>query len=169
MEDERETTSLRHRRRKGTMSLSCCFQGHSRRFESYDSSLSSPDVDKSSPVLRSPSSWFRSKPEFPDTKGRCRNLISRMGRPARRHSADFSYDPLSYALNFDDGLSENAHLEDFSARLPMSPPRRRASAPRLKNLELPESAARKGIESPTAAERTTVERPPPVSREISVE
>ncbi|KAL4336384.1 hypothetical protein AHAS_Ahas12G0004800 [Arachis hypogaea] len=38
-------------------------------------------------------------------------------------SADFSYDPSSYALNFEDDSGE-LPLRNFSARLPPSPPRR---------------------------------------------
>ncbi|XP_021809091.1 basic-leucine zipper transcription factor A [Prunus avium] len=67
--------------------------------------------------------------EFAELKDKCKSLIGRMGRShtARRHSAsaDFKYDALSYALNFD---HEEANIEDypfrsFSARLPPSPPR----------------------------------------------
>ncbi|KAM2747576.1 hypothetical protein EV2_026715 [Malus domestica] len=71
--------------------------------------------------------------EFAELKDKCRNWIGRMhgrgnghGRAGRRHhSADFKYDALSYALNFD---HEESNLEDdpllgFSSRLPHSPPR----------------------------------------------
>ncbi|KAK6162044.1 hypothetical protein DH2020_001885 [Rehmannia glutinosa] len=50
-----------------------------------------------------------------------------MARHRRHASADFSYDPLSYALNFDDDASssyDEFHAMNFSARLPLSPPTR---------------------------------------------
>ncbi|XP_022732403.1 kininogen-1 [Durio zibethinus] len=93
----------------------------------------------------SSSTWLKS-PEFKD---KCRNLINRIGHGpghrhsrslshsnghgyqgynhghGRRHSADFRYDPSSYALNFDEG-SDDSQLDgfpfrNFSARLPPSP------------------------------------------------
>ncbi|GAB2238030.1 hypothetical protein Droror1_Dr00015932 [Drosera rotundifolia] len=47
-------------------------------------------------------------------------------RRRRGMSVDFRYDPLSYAMNFDDGRSEDGNVEErmvrsFSARLPRSP------------------------------------------------
>ncbi|KAG7543391.1 hypothetical protein ISN45_Aa07g033100 [Arabidopsis thaliana x Arabidopsis arenosa] len=67
---------------------------------------------------------------------KCKSLIHRMGggvtgvgghgKHIRRHTADFHYDPSSYALNFDKGdEDENIDrfpLRNFSARLPRSPP-----------------------------------------------
>ncbi|PKA50700.1 hypothetical protein AXF42_Ash021229 [Apostasia shenzhenica] len=88
--------------------------------------------DGNSPAspFRSPTSWFRSKAnELPEIRGKCRSFISHIGR-RRHHSADFRYDPLSYALNFDDGASDDSPASSaddlrhrgFSARLPASPP-----------------------------------------------
>ncbi|KAF6147618.1 hypothetical protein GIB67_031609 [Kingdonia uniflora] len=78
-------------------------------------------------LLRSSSAWIRSRAhEFPGVKEKCRNLFCRMGRS--RRSADFRYDPLSYALNFDEGVEDDEFDDNdvfhrsFSARLPMSPP-----------------------------------------------
>lgn len=122
--------------------------------------------------------------ELPEVKGKSRNLMSRMGgRHARRHSGDFSYDPLSYALNFD--TSSDTHFDDFTARLPVSPPRRPSLSTQIRNLELPspqKSAAAPKVKvsakatempspSPTVAKggRGTVERAHVVAREISVE
>lgn len=57
---------------------------------------------------------------------RGRSLRSRMGR--RHHhrqsqSADFSYDPSSYALNFEnESPEEEFPVRNFSSRLPASPP-----------------------------------------------
>ncbi|XVE71571.1 hypothetical protein DITRI_Ditri10aG0161900 [Diplodiscus trichospermus] len=84
----------------------------------------------------SSSTWVKS-PEFKD---KCRNLINRIGHGpghrhshshghghshGRRHSADFRYDPSSYALNFDEGSSDSQldefPLRNFTSRLPQSP------------------------------------------------
>ncbi|KAK3001111.1 hypothetical protein RJ639_020791 [Escallonia herrerae] len=126
MEDERETSALRHRRKKSSMGLSSCFH---RRRGSFDSSSSAP---LPSPNLKSsPPSWLRSKGhELPEFRGKCRSLMSKMGRH-RHHLSDFSYDPLSYPLNFeedDHGVAETeeAPFRDFSSRLPSSPPTPRA-------------------------------------------
>ncbi|PSS11187.1 hypothetical protein CEY00_Acc15460 [Actinidia chinensis var. chinensis] len=183
MEDERETAYLRQQRRK-KMSLSCCFHGHNLDTSAYDSTASFPSVGKLSPIM-SPSSWFRSKGgDFPETKGKCRrsNIIHKIGgRHARRHhSADFSYDPLSYALNFDEGGrggSEDGHIEEFSSRLPVSPPRRRLRdlglpSPVIQSVEMSSPAAGRrigGSSTATTGGKTAVERPRPVTREISVE
>ncbi|KAL5839885.1 hypothetical protein ACOSQ4_012493 [Xanthoceras sorbifolium] len=83
----------------------------------------------------------------PDNKCKYRNFISRNfgsggggggagGGPkhARRHSsADFSYDAMSYALNFDEGGgdvrdSDESPLRNFTSRLPRSPVREFNSA-----------------------------------------
>ncbi|XP_010904921.1 uncharacterized protein [Elaeis guineensis] len=85
-------------------------------------------------LLRSPTTWLRLKThELPELRGKYRALISShaTGKHHRRHhSSDFSYDPLSYALNFDEGSESEctANAEDlryrcFSSRLPASPPR----------------------------------------------
>ncbi|KAK3021241.1 hypothetical protein RJ639_047513 [Escallonia herrerae] len=145
MEDERETSALRHRRKKSSMSLSSCFH---RRRGSFDSSSSASSAPLPSPNLKSPPpSWLRSKAhELPEFRGKCRSLMSKMGRH-RRHSSDFSYDPLSYALNFeedDHGVAETeeAPFRDFASRLPSSPPTPRAveGTQRLAalNVEMPE-------------------------------
>lgn len=53
--------------------------------------------------------------------------MSRMGRHRRHSSAEFSYDPLSYALNFEDNDHDSSEAEEFpmrsfASRLPASPP-----------------------------------------------
>ncbi|KAK8597908.1 hypothetical protein V6N13_095302 [Hibiscus sabdariffa] len=96
--------------------------------------------NKSWLCVTSTSTWLKS----PDFKDKCRNLINRIGHGPgghrrshshcvgrqsqsgrRRHSADFRYDPSSYALNFDEGCDgsqlDNFPLRNFSARLPPSP------------------------------------------------
>ncbi|KAF8034926.1 hypothetical protein BT93_C1065 [Corymbia citriodora subsp. variegata] len=65
---------------------------------------------------------------------RCRSLIARIGRcrwrpghAAAAASSEFGYDPMSYALNFEDDRSRESDEEfparNFSARLPVSPDR----------------------------------------------
>ncbi|KAH7841941.1 hypothetical protein Vadar_026940 [Vaccinium darrowii] len=72
---------------------------------------------------------------LPEIRNKCRDLISRIGCHRRHCSpADFKYDPLSYALNFDQGgfnddddyyycerIDEVAPLRNFSARVPRMP------------------------------------------------
>ncbi|KAL2338471.1 hypothetical protein Fmac_012917 [Flemingia macrophylla] len=78
------------------------------------------------------STSLRNKPRsadfpFPQLKEKCCNFISRLGsRHRRRHSADFHYDALSYALNFEDAAADERSA-DFSARLPVSPPPKAAT------------------------------------------
>ncbi|GLT63341.1 hypothetical protein SLA2020_359140 [Shorea laevis] len=75
---------------------------------------------------RSPYAWIKSTAQdLPEIRDRCKNLISRIGwarsRNHRSHSADFSYDPLSYALNFEDDTRVLDELPlNFSARLAAS-------------------------------------------------
>lgn len=115
MEDDREFSSLKHKI-KSTICFSCCF---SRR----EVLVSSPKQR----LFRSSSAWQKSSTrDLPDIKEKCRNLISRIGRHRKNNSADFRYDPLSYALNFDEGFDDAGDVEfplrNFSARLPASPP-----------------------------------------------
>ncbi|KAJ8486259.1 hypothetical protein OPV22_018744 [Ensete ventricosum] len=75
-------------------------------------------------LMSSSAIWFR-----------CQNLVYRVTahqhHRARRSSGDFSYDPFSYALNFDDGHNDDDlpggrddfRHRSFSSRLPPSPPR----------------------------------------------
>ncbi|KAK3437146.1 hypothetical protein EUGRSUZ_C01690, partial [Eucalyptus grandis] len=71
---------------------------------------------------------------LPEIRYRCRSLIARIGRcrwrpghAAAAASSEFGYDPMNYALNFDDDLSresdEEFSMRNFSARLPVSPDR----------------------------------------------
>ncbi|KAL9230285.1 hypothetical protein vseg_005658 [Gypsophila vaccaria] len=73
--------------------------------------------------------WFKS--ELPELKDRCANIFSgKFGRNNRHRDGnhqqvEFRYDPLSYALNFEDA---DSRLHDqfrphrnFSSRLPPSP------------------------------------------------
>ncbi|KAE9462653.1 hypothetical protein C3L33_05449, partial [Rhododendron williamsianum] len=75
-------------------------------------------------------------------ENKCRDLINRIGRHLqRRHCsmADFKYDPLSYALNFDEGDFN----EDYE-RLAAAAPRRKFSA-KVSALPPLETAAKAGI------------------------
>ncbi|KAL3650672.1 hypothetical protein CASFOL_007075 [Castilleja foliolosa] len=136
MEEEQEINrSLRRKKSSVVGNITSCFNGaihtQHRRRASLDGS---EPFSSSSPVSAShhrkpttPSAWFKSKTnDLPEIKGRCRNFISRMGRHRRHSSADFSYDPLSYSLNFDDvsPSSSDTAMMDFNARLPVTPPRR---------------------------------------------
>nr|DAD45126.1 TPA_asm: hypothetical protein HUJ06_003356 [Nelumbo nucifera] len=117
MEDERDSySSLKHKLRS-SLCLSCCFP---------DGRREPLGPDEKPRLIRASSAWLRSRAhEFPDFKEKCRHLISRFGK-GRRHFADFRYDPLSYALNFDEGVEDTQAdefpLRNFSARLPSSPP-----------------------------------------------
>ncbi|KAJ1382377.1 hypothetical protein SESBI_44293 [Sesbania bispinosa] len=66
------------------------------------------------------------------TSRRSAAISSRIGRHRRRYSADFHYDALSYALNFEDDASDERPVDDlrsFSARLPASPPPKASQTP----------------------------------------
>ncbi|KAL0394306.1 UNVERIFIED_CONTAM: hypothetical protein Slati_4396800 [Sesamum latifolium] len=128
-EEEHEMSSLRARRKKSSVpTIACCFSStpHHRRRSSFDATFSSSNsIPHPSPRI-SPSTWIKSMTTDSDIiKGRCRNFISRMTRHRRHSSADFSYDPLSYSLNFhDDAPSSHDEFRamNFASRLPTSPP-----------------------------------------------
>ncbi|CAH9064611.1 unnamed protein product [Cuscuta epithymum] len=129
-DDEHQVDSPREKGRhrksssSSSLSLSALFYGHlSRRHNLIDKS--SPD---NSPRVVSPSKWIRTKhhsndpnhTKSPDFKGRCRSIATRLGHH-RRHTSDLTYDPTSYAQNFE---SDNAGDDDdsplkntFTARL----------------------------------------------------
>lgn len=123
MEDHEqyEALSSRSRRKKLSVSLSCCFNGHHHRSDLSDATSSSSIIASPSSRLTPPSSL----------KGRYKSLISHMSRQRRHSSADFSYDPLSYSRNFEDNDHHHdvdpSDLDDFpirsfASRLPLSPP-----------------------------------------------
>lgn len=121
MENEHDTSSLRTTR-KTSSSLSCCFINSRRRSELFESSAT---------PTRFSSCWFRNKIKhdhnLPEVRGKCKSFIHRMGRQRRHVSADFRYDPLSYAMNFDDDETSSDDYDEFparnfAARLPLSPP-----------------------------------------------
>ncbi|GMH20587.1 hypothetical protein Nepgr_022428 [Nepenthes gracilis] len=98
--------------------LCCCFRNHHQ---------GGSAAGHLTPGLRrSSSQWASSRSqEFPEFKEKCGSLIGRMCSRRRSHSTDFRYDPLSYALNFDEGEdireTDEFPLRNFSARLPQSP------------------------------------------------
>ncbi|PKA62452.1 hypothetical protein AXF42_Ash009338 [Apostasia shenzhenica] len=106
-------SSLSGRRKtRSTICSSCCFRG----LESVEGR----------PSVRA---WIRSKAsDFPEIKSRCKGLLASIGKPSRRNCGEFRYDPLSYALNFDQGGEDDAvsweefRSRNFSSRLPASPP-----------------------------------------------
>ncbi|WOK98280.1 hypothetical protein Cni_G06990 [Canna indica] len=94
------------RRLRSSLCFSCCFR--------------SAAVDAASPeerppaasLIRSSAVWLRAKAqELPDIGGRYCGMMARTRRHhGRRHSGgDFRYDPLSYALNFDEGPDGDGH------------------------------------------------------------
>ncbi|KAG6649666.1 hypothetical protein I3843_07G221900 [Carya illinoinensis] len=121
--------SLRHKLKM------CCFSSSVHDHEPLD-------VDHDKPrTPRSPYAWLKSTAhDFPEIRYRCRNLISRIGRTRRRsHSADFSYDPSSYALNFEDDARLDEFPFNFSERLAASPSPRAdfsavTAAPRMREI-----------------------------------
>ncbi|XP_021893507.1 uncharacterized protein LOC110811340 [Carica papaya] len=73
---------------------------------------------------RSPYTWLKSTAHELEVKEKCLGLIARIGAKSGRkhHSADFSYDPFSYALNFEDDHFDDAEFHpSFASRLPSSP------------------------------------------------
>lgn len=106
--------------------FSCCF----------GASGSADDLEERPiSLMRSSSTWLKERAqELPELGERCRGIVDRI-RWRRRFTGDFSYDPLSYARNFDGGMDETEgddaafqgdafRFKEFSARLPPSPPSR---------------------------------------------
>ncbi|XXG58983.1 hypothetical protein AAC387_Pa04g1154 [Persea americana] len=117
-----EEDSYLKQKLRSSICFSCCFGARDRREEEIE--VEQPDEQPR--FIRASSTWLRSRAqELPELKDKCRNLISRIGK-SRRQSSDYRYDPLSYALNFDEGSDESLEDEfrfrNFSARLPASPP-----------------------------------------------
>ncbi|KAJ0984314.1 hypothetical protein J5N97_002670 [Dioscorea zingiberensis] len=108
--------SLKHKLRS-SICFSCCFRGDRE-----------ADDRQAASLIRSSSAWIRSK--APEIGDRYRTLVSRIGAHRHRQSGDFRYDPLDYALNFDDGgdadegclAGDAPNYRNFSSRLPASPP-----------------------------------------------
>ncbi|XP_010541591.1 PREDICTED: uncharacterized protein LOC104815009 [Tarenaya hassleriana] len=83
---------------------------------------------------RSPYAWLKSTAHELEIKDRCRRVKARIkgthrnsgGNHNHHGSGDFSYDPLSYALNFEDDVraDEDESFPSFISRLPISPERK---------------------------------------------
>ncbi|XP_028799137.1 uncharacterized protein LOC114754526 [Neltuma alba] len=127
--------SLRHKLKSSFL----CFSGDHR--HDGDSCYSTLHAPKSPPTPCSPSSscsWRKKSPagDFSDHhRGRSRYLLSRIGwkHHRRAQSADFSYDPSSYALNFEDDSrieGEDFPFRGFASRLKHSPPQVLVTMPR---------------------------------------
>ena len=132
--------------REKLKSSMCCFTGmvhhdpldHGCNYNKLD--INTPRTPRSPTTPVSPSgtlSWLKKSPlsseygqgEPPRVRGR--SLRDRIRRHHHHHhhhhhrtsqSADFSYDPSSYALNFENEGPEEYPLRNFSSRLPASPP-----------------------------------------------
>ncbi|OIT38606.1 hypothetical protein A4A49_00936 [Nicotiana attenuata] len=135
-ENEKEKSSFRSiTRHRRSSSVSCFFSSNYNSTSDHIShvSSSSSSTHEVPKLKKSPNqSWIRSKnhhEHFPDQiKGKCKNIMNRFGRHRRHSSADFSYDQLSYAKNFEDSNetsfddTEDFPPRNFTARLPSSPP-----------------------------------------------
>ncbi|KAI3513831.1 hypothetical protein L1887_12023 [Cichorium endivia] len=129
---------------KQSLCFSCCFTGNRVETLRSESTSSTGDNNKRPVYLIGASSqWIKSRAavDLPEIKDKCRNIFGRIGcsnarqnHRRRRSSTDFRYDPLSYALNFEEdsfgNLEDDAPLKDFSSRLPSSPPQS-STAPSL--------------------------------------
>ncbi|PSS13913.1 Interleukin-2 receptor subunit beta like [Actinidia chinensis var. chinensis] len=127
MEDEQSISPSFKNKLKQTLYLSCCFHNSRRETLGSFSSSSSTSSEDRPTLVRAPSMWLKSRVhELPEIGDKCRHRIHRIGRHHHhwRHSSssNFRYDPLSYALNFDDSHLDEAPLRNFSARVPTPPP-----------------------------------------------
>lgn len=155
MEDHEqyEALSSRSRRKKLSVSLSCCFNGHHHRSDLLDATSSS--------IMASPSTRLTPPSSL---KGRYKSLISHMSRQRRHSSADFSYDPLSYSRNFEDNdhhHDDPSDLDDFpirsfASRLPVSPP----DTGRATLMASPSSSSSSSWSSSSATKKTIMGPPP---------
>ncbi|XP_010540298.1 PREDICTED: uncharacterized protein LOC104814116 [Tarenaya hassleriana] len=81
---------------------------------------------------RSPYAWLKSTAHEIEIRDGCRRVKARIKGTHRSSGndnhglSDFSYDPLSYALNFEDDVraDDDKSFPSFTARLPMSPGRK---------------------------------------------
>ncbi|CAF1787270.1 hypothetical protein BRARA_J02260 [Brassica rapa] len=108
-----------------------------------------PEAMIGSRTPKSPYEWLKSTAQELEIRDRCRRVKTRIKVTCRnsncahqhhhhhhqRHqsqsypSVDFSYDPLSYALNFEDDVRayEDVSFPNFTARLPASPVAKRSA------------------------------------------
>ncbi|XP_057524338.1 uncharacterized protein LOC130804051 [Amaranthus tricolor] len=115
MKFDKKYSSLSLKNKLKLLCASCCSFSDS---EEDDDKMKLEHSEKNQSLL----SWLKS--ELPDVKDLCANIFSgKHGRNRRSNSVEFRYDPLSYALNFED---DDSHLDEypirnFSSRLPPSP------------------------------------------------
>lgn len=119
---------------KSFLCFSCCFTVNRRETLHSDSTSSTGDNNTKRPpyLIGASSQWIKSRAtvDLPEIKYKCRNVLGRIaGRQnhrRRRSSTDFRYDPLSYALNFEEdsggNVENDALVNSFTSRLPASPP-----------------------------------------------
>lgn len=100
----------------------CCFRKQPVQLEALE--YNQPRTPRSPRSPRSPYAWLKCQSQ------ERRNLLGRVCSAAatksrkRYNSADLSYDPMSYSLNFeDDRIREDEPFSSFSLRLPTSPER----------------------------------------------
>ncbi|XVF35642.1 hypothetical protein REPUB_Repub18cG0163600 [Reevesia pubescens] len=79
-------------------------------------------------------------------KEKCKSLIARIGKGGRSKQynlSDFSYDPMSYALNFEDESNRADELPfiNFTSRLPVTPDR----SPAVKSFEATSVSVRREL------------------------
>ncbi|KAG6424203.1 hypothetical protein SASPL_114617 [Salvia splendens] len=108
---------------KESLCFSCCFGRRNDSHFSLHHSPPSPSDDNPEVV------WIKAKGphdhSLSEIKDKCRTILGLPGAKHKRQaSVEFRYDPLSYAMNFEDGFDcdDEAPLRNFSARLPPSPP-----------------------------------------------
>lgn len=118
------STSPRERLKEKMRSSICCFCSTVRDTEDVDEFEQLEEVKSSRSTPRSPYL----------IKEKCRILMAWIGKGGHKHyaSSDFSYDPMSYALNFEDESSRADELPfvNFSSRLRSTPDR----SPAIKHL-----------------------------------
>ncbi|KAL7134585.1 hypothetical protein ABFS83_11G036800 [Erythranthe nasuta] len=108
---------------KRSLCFSCCFRRRNRRHLILHSPPPSPPSDDN-PALIWVGTAGPHDHSLSEIKEKCRTMLGISGVKHKRHSSvEFRYDPLSYALNFEDGFDfdDEAPLKNFSARLPRSP------------------------------------------------
>lgn len=115
--------SLKHKL-KQTLCFSCCFgRRHDHHLPLHHTPPSPSDENPTVVWVETKGSDNHSLTEI---KERCCTMFGISGSKHKRHSTavEFRYDPLSYALNFEDGFDydDEAPLKSFVAKLPPSPP-----------------------------------------------
>ncbi|KAK1434670.1 hypothetical protein QVD17_00419 [Tagetes erecta] len=130
MDDDTHKPSFKDKIKR-FLCFSCCFTVDRREtLHSASTSSTSDNTKRPLYLIAASSQWIKSRAtvDLPEIKYKCSNVLGRIKnhRRRRRSSTDFRYDPLSYALNFEDDSSgnveNNAPVNSFSSRLPSSPP-----------------------------------------------